>query len=87
MMNFKIIGQRNITNDNFLSLVIGNLNCVAFGIIRPLAGFLSDTFGQRKCLMSIFAMQFILCFLIIPSSFSELSFAIVVPMAFFVARI
>ena len=45
MTNFNIIGLRNIDDEKFLSLVIGNINCVVNGGIRPIAGYFSDRLG------------------------------------------
>lgn len=48
--NFKIIGLQENYDDLFLTVVVGNMNSIMFGGIRPFAGFLFDKLGFYKCI-------------------------------------
>lgn len=56
MTNFNIIGSRNLNDEKFLTLVIGNINCVLFAIFKPIAGILTDRLGHQKCMIVIYAV-------------------------------
>jgi hypothetical protein len=67
MNNFKTIGLNHHFGDRFMT-VIGIINCILFGGLRPFAGYFFDRFGFKFCINIIVILQIVMEFLIIPST-------------------